>query len=110
MSCRFLFVKKAWACVADCPSVCCCRVLSCLHPCSFVYAPSCSNHVSQSSAKRPALQVRGTDALKAFSANLMAPYVPTPLGQPGSREAVLEAEVARLRARVAELEAKLGGR
>lgn len=50
------------------------------------------------------------DDLKLFGANLLAPYAPPPMGAPGSREAALEAEVAALKARVAELEGQLGKR
>lgn len=60
--------------------------------------------------KMPLLEeeVRGVDALKDFSKNLMTVYVPPPAGAPGSREAVLEEEVQRLKQRVAELEKQLG--
>lgn len=51
-------------------------------------------------------EVRGVDALKAFSQNLMKAYVAPPPRKIGTeREAELEAEVAALKARVAELEA-----
>lgn len=49
------------------------------------------------------VQVRGVDAIKAFSANLMHPYKAAPKG---NRVAELEAEVAQLRARCAQLEAQ----
>ncbi len=48
-------------------------------------------------------QVRGVDAIKDFSQNLMQPYKPA---QKGNRIAELEAEVAQLRARCAQLEAQ----
>lgn len=52
-------------------------------------------------------EVRGPDALRAFSVNLLQPYV-LPAPQPaGTREAQLEAEVAGLKKKVAELEAQL---
>ena len=51
-------------------------------------------------------QVRGVDALRAFSQNLLTPYVaPVPRQVGTAREAELEVEVAALRRRVAELEA-----
>ncbi|KAG2494855.1 hypothetical protein HYH03_007095 [Edaphochlamys debaryana] len=55
-------------------------------------------------------EVRGPEALRAFAVNLLQPYVPPPaLPAPGTsgREAVLEAEVAELRKKVAELEGQL---
>jgi hypothetical protein len=54
--------------------------------------------------------VRGVDALKAFGVNLLQPYAPPPAAAAGGREAELEAEVARLKARVAELEAALAAK
>jgi len=51
--------------------------------------------------------VRGVDSLRDFGVNLLQPYVPAPQGAPGSREAALEAEVAALKQRVAELEKQL---
>uniref|UniRef100_A0A383VM39 ArsA/GET3 Anion-transporting ATPase-like domain-containing protein n=1 Tax=Tetradesmus obliquus TaxID=3088 RepID=A0A383VM39_TETOB len=63
--------------------------------------------------KMPLLEeeVRGVDALRDFSKNLMTPYKPAPVAAAaaatGSREAQLEAEVAQLKARVTELEAQL---
>lgn len=57
-------------------------------------------------------EVRGVDALRAFSRNLMRPYTPPPPrriegGVVSSREKELEAQVAALTARVQELEARL---
>lgn len=56
-----------------------------------------------------ALQVRGVDALRAFSQNLVVPYAPSLETQPAenSREAALVAEVASLKKEVAELETRL---
>ena len=46
------------------------------------------------------------DALKAFSKNLLTPYVaPTPRQVGTAREAELEAELEKYKSRVAELEA-----
>lgn len=55
-------------------------------------------------------EVRGVEALQAFSINLMQPYKPAPAAPASSREAALEAEVAQLKARVAELEAQLAAK
>lgn len=59
-------------------------------------------------------EVRGVDALQAFSTHLMTPYQPPVVGGSGgsgsSREAALEAEVAGLKARVAQLEAALAAK
>lgn len=60
-------------------------------------------------------EVRGVDALRDFSANLVKPYeyVSPPGGASttaSEREAALAAEVERLKARVAELEAQLAAR
>jgi len=54
-------------------------------------------------------EVRGVDALKAFSTNLIKGYEPPPPRQAGSsaREAELEAQVQALSLRVKELEAQL---
>jgi arsenite-transporting ATPase len=53
-------------------------------------------------------EVRGVDALRAFSKNLITPYKPTnqEVGA-GDRVAELEAEVTRLRERCAQLEKQL---
>jgi uncharacterized protein YceH (UPF0502 family) len=53
--------------------------------------------------------VRGVDSLKAFGVNLLQPYKPPAIssGAQGGREAQLEAEVAALKKRVADLEAQL---
>lgn len=54
-----------------------------------------------------AVQVRGAEAIKEFSQNLMRPYVPEQKGSPGQPDwAELQMEVARLRARIAELESQ----
>eukprot|EP00877_Chromochloris_zofingiensis_P001555 jgi/Chrzof1/113/Cz01g03280.t1 len=59
-------------------------------------------------------EVRGVDALRAFSKNLMQPYVPVP--QPArssgssSRERELEGEIERLKHRVLALETQLASR
>lgn len=50
-------------------------------------------------------EVRGTPALRAFSQNLLRPYEPSK-----ASEDDLSAEVARLRAKCAELEAKLAAK
>lgn len=67
--------------------------------------------------KMPLLEdeVRGVDALRAFSANLVKVYVPPtprslPLANGSAREAELEQQVAELKARVAELEAQLAAK
>lgn len=54
-------------------------------------------------------EVRGVEALRAFSVNLITPYVAPMVAGLGGRgqEAALTAEVARLRARVEVLEAAL---
>lgn len=55
-------------------------------------------------------EVRGVDALRAFSANLVKAYVPPPApaaGNVGSSSSSREDEVAALKARVAQLEAAL---
>jgi arsenite-transporting ATPase len=53
-------------------------------------------------------EVRGVEALKAFSVNLIQAYQPPPSAAAGSSDvAALQAEVQRLKARVAELEAEL---
>jgi len=61
--------------------------------------------------KMPLLEeeIRGVDALKEFSVNLIKPYQPRPAAAAaGSNDvAALQAEVQRLKGRVAELEAEL---
>lgn len=54
-------------------------------------------------------EVRGVEALRAFSVNLMTQFVANP-ALPQPRELELEAEVARLKARVAELEEQLAAK
>jgi arsenite-transporting ATPase len=58
--------------------------------------------------KMPLLEeeVRGVEALGAFSQHLLAPYVQPPLS-PSSTGGELQAEVVRLRQQVAELQAEL---
>jgi anion-transporting ArsA/GET3 family ATPase len=57
--------------------------------------------------KMPLLEeeVRGVEALRAFSHHLLEPYVPPPVSREGGGE--LQAEVVRLRQQVAELQAEL---
>ena len=52
------------------------------------------------------VQVRGLESIRQFSENLMHPYKPSG-DQKGGRLGELEAEVARLRLRVKELEGQL---
>ena len=50
-----------------------------------------------------ALQVRGVDAIRALSLNLLTPYEPPAAPPPGSSNSLVE----QLQARVRELEAQL---
>lgn len=64
--------------------------------------------------KMPLLEeeVRGKEAIEAFSQNLMTPYIP-PAPDSGSetlKVAELEAEVKTLKARCSELEQQLAGK
>jgi hypothetical protein len=86
------------------------------HPCQPCLQPYLSRGLAALYARPsspapapPFLQVRGVDALKDFGANLLTPYKPPPSapGSGGVREAALEAEVAALKKRVAELEGQL---
>lgn len=77
------------------------------HACTLISPhPACAA-LSCPVLARPVLscpvQVRGVEALRAFSVNLVTPYKPPA----GGADSDLGAEVVALRARVKELEARL---
>jgi arsenite-transporting ATPase len=55
-------------------------------------------------------EVRGVEALRDFSTNLVTPYTPPPASAADGEVAELQAEVQQLRARIADLEKQLAAK